>query len=235
MFQRKHAATLRERMREPRRFIQVVAGPRQVGKTTMVEQTLSDIEIPSVYLSADEPSLRDKAWLASGWERGRILAAKSSAGAILALDEIQKIPDWSETVKRLWDEDSSSGLPLKVILLGSAPLIIHHGLSDSLTGRFEVIRLSHWSFPEMRKAFDFSLEQYIFFGGYPGAASLISNLERWRSYLLNSLVETTISRDDKHYVIGASGRPCYVSTGLITGDKAEIIDGLREGDLIYGY
>ena len=111
------------------------------------------------------------------------------------LDEVQKLPGWSETVKRLWDEDSASGLDLQVVLLGSAPLLLQRGLSESLAGRFEVLPATHWSYTEMKAAFGFSLEDYLFFGAYPGAASLSGDPERWRRYVLDALVETTLSRD----------------------------------------
>ena len=195
-FERSHAGILVARLREPRRFLQVVAGARQVGKTTLVGQVLSRLEIPSVFTSADEPTVGDTAWLGAQWERGRLAAADTGkAGAVLVLDEVQKIPRWSETVKRLWDEDSRARRPLKVILLGSAPLLMQQGLTESLAGRFEVVHLPHWSFAEMRAAFGFSLEEYLYFGGYPGAAPLIKDPQRWRRYLLDALIETTISRD----------------------------------------
>ena len=114
---------------------------------------------------------------------------------MLVLDEIQKLPGWSETVKRLWDEDTAAGLQLKLVVLGSAPLLIARGLTESLAGRFEMIRLPHWSFAEMEIAFGWSLEQYVFFGGYPGAAPLVDDHARWARYILDALIETTISRD----------------------------------------
>jgi hypothetical protein len=195
-FQREYAATLAARLKEPRRLLQVVAGPRQVGKTTLVEQVLTGLKRPAVFVSADEPTLRDAAWLAAQWERARLAATTAGRrGAILALDEVQKIPGWSESVKRLWDEDTREHLPLSVVLLGSAPLLVQRGLSESLAGRFEILHLPHWSFAEMREAFGFSIEQYLFFGGYPGAAPLARDPARWRRYVLDALVETTISRD----------------------------------------
>jgi hypothetical protein len=196
LFQRDSAAVLAARLGEPRRFLQVVAGPRQVGKTTLVQQVLAEFDRPNVFVSADEPALRDAAWLAAQWERARLLAKDAGKrGAVLALDEVQKVPGWSETVKRLWDEDTRARLPLRVALLGSAPLLVQRGLSESLAGRFEILHLPHWSFAEMRTAFGYSLEQYLYFGGYPGAAPLADDPPRWRRYLLDALVETTISRD----------------------------------------
>jgi predicted AAA+ superfamily ATPase len=195
-FRRDHAAVLAGRLAEPRRFLQVVAGPRQVGKTTLVQQVMADSDRPQLFVTADEPALRDTAWLAAQWERARLLARDGGkGGALLALDEVQKIPGWSEAIKRLWDEDTRQRLPLRVVLLGSAPLLMQRGLSESLAGRFEVLRLPHWSLTEMRTAFGFTLEQYLYFGGYPGAAPLAKEPERWRRYLLDALIETTIARD----------------------------------------
>lgn len=196
VFQRDYAAVLATRLGEPRRFLHVVAGPRQVGKTTLVQQVLAQIDRPSIFVSADEPALRDSAWLAAQWARARLVAKDAGKrGAVLALDEVQKIPGWSESVKRLWDEDTRTRVPLRVVLLGSAPLLVQRGLAESLAGRFEILHLPHWSFAEMRAAFGCSLEQYIYFGGYPGAAPLMDDPLRWRRYLLDALVETTISRD----------------------------------------
>ncbi len=188
--------TLLNRAREPRRFIQVLAGPRQTGKTTLATQVAEAVGLPAHYASADEPALRDRAWLEAQWDIGRLQARGGErAGVLLILDEVQKIPGWSEIVKRLWDEDTRSRLRLKVLLLGSAPLLVQRGLSESLAGRFELIRVPHWSFLEMRKAFRWSLDQFVFYGGYPGAAPLIEDEQRWARYILDSLVETTISRD----------------------------------------
>jgi hypothetical protein len=195
-FVRGQAEILSARLTEPRRFLQFVAGARQVGKTTLVQQVLDRLDVPSVFVSADEPTVRDTAWLSAQWDRARVAASEAGkAGAVLALDEAQKISGWSETVKRLWDEDSRSRRPLTVVLLGSAPLLMQQGLTESLAGRFENLHLPHWSFAEMQAAFGFSLEQYLYFGGYPGAAPLVKDPQRWRRYLLDSLIETTIARD----------------------------------------
>jgi len=193
-FQRPQAAALAERLAEPRRFLQVVAGPRQVGKSTLVQQVTDQLGLPVRYVSADEPTLRGTDWISQQWEAAR-LEAKGKAGAVLVLDEVQKIPAWSETVKRLWDEDTRKRRPLRVVLLGSAPLLIAQGLTESLAGRFETLRLPHWSLSEMREAFGWSLEQYLYFGGYPGAAPLIKDPARWSRYIADSLIETSISRD----------------------------------------
>lgn len=193
-FRRPQGTVLAERLAEPRRFVQVVAGPRQVGKSTLVQQVTRELGIPVRYVSADEPTLRSTDWIGQQWEAAR-LEATGNAGAVLVLDEIQKIPVWSETVKRLWDEDTRRKRPLKVVLLGSAPLLIAHGLTESLAGRFETLRLPHWSYAEMRDAFDFTLDEYLYFGGYPGAAPLARDPVRWARYIADSLIETSIARD----------------------------------------
>lgn len=197
MYERDVLPTLAVRLAEPRRFIQVLAGPRQVGKTTVSEQVGRILEYPQHFATADEPGIKGSGWLATQWEVARDLAktSKERGGALLVLDEAQKIPGWSETVKRLWDEDTRSEIPLRVLVLGSAPLLVQAGLADSLAGRFEVIPVAHWSYKEMREAFGWNMDQYLFFGGYPGAAPLIHDRERWARYILDSLVETTLSRD----------------------------------------
>lgn len=195
-YRRPTGNVLATRIAEPRRFIQVIAGPRQAGKTTLVRQVLAVAGIPHRYASADEPSLRGRPWLEEQWNVARLLLDGDPSGdAILVLDEAQKILGWSETVKRLWDEDTAAGRDLKVVVLGSAPLLVQRGLTESLAGRFEIVHLSHWSFAEMHDAFGWDPDTYIFHGGYPGSAPLIEDPARWSRYILDALIETTISRD----------------------------------------
>ena len=195
-WQRPQAAILAARLREPRRFMQVVAGPRQAGKTTLVRSAVEASGLPARFASADEPALRGAGWIAQQWQAARLTAADAGKrGAVLVLDEIQKIPGWSESVKRLWDEDARQKSRLRVVVLGSAPLLIAQGLTESLAGRFELLRMPHWSFGEMRAAFGWSLHEYLFYGGYPGAAPLIVEPPRWARYVADALIETSISRD----------------------------------------
>ena len=196
MYSRPYGARLAKRLAEPRRFLQVVAGPRQAGKTTLVQQVVERSGAVARFASADEPPLRGRDWLEQQWEAARVAArGAGKRGTVLVLDEIQKIPAWSETVKHLWDEDSRAKCPLKVVLLGSAPLLIARGLTESLAGRFEIVHLPHWSYTEMREAFGWDVERYVFHGGYPGAAPLVGEPQRWARYIIDSLIETTISRD----------------------------------------
>ena len=195
-YYRPQVRELAGRLREPRRFIQVVAGSRQVGKTTLAGQAARLAGLPIRYASADEPTLRGVQWIEQQWEAARSFADEADAdGALLVLDEVQKVTGWSETVKRLWDLDTRTGRRLKAVLLGSAPLLVERGLSESLAGRFEMLRLPHWSFVEMRAAFGWSLDQYLFYGAYPGAAPLVRQPDRWARYVRDSLIEPIISRD----------------------------------------
>jgi len=207
------AQSLLARIQESRRHMQVVVGPRQVGKTTLVQWALRSSGLPTHYASADEPGSLSEGWLRQQWEIGRTQAGgaggtsrgvrKAAAqsrrhvakGAVLAIDEIQKLPNWSEQVKRLWDEDTSARRSLRVILLGSSPLLLQKGLTESLAGRFEALRVTHWSFEEMRRAFRFDLDKFLVFGGYPGAAPLVRDQARWAAYVRDSLVDTTINLD----------------------------------------
>ena len=231
-YQRPHAKTLTDRLNEPVRRIIIVAGPRQVGKTTLVRSTLQTRSRSSYrYFSVDEPrpsfseapsdpdnniidagiEKPDVAWLTRQWEEARIAAdeladrhadrladfsdAVDKPKFVLALDGVQKIPNWSEAVKGLWDADRRADWPMHVVLLVSAPWLMQRGLSESLAGRFELIRMTHWSFAEMNEAFDIDLPQYIYFGGYPGSAEYIDDQRRWASYVRGSLIELNISKD----------------------------------------
>jgi len=195
MFTRIQYGKLHPRLKEKRKFIQVLSGPRQCGKTTLACQVSSALKIETHFVTADSPVPYNSTWVEQQWETARVLAKKSSKGAIIILDEIQKVTGWSEVIKKLWDEDTAAKTNLKALILGSAPLLIQHGLTESLAGRFELVPLAHWSFSEMRDAFGWNLDQYIYFGGYPGPAKLIKDEERWSKYIHDSLIETTISRD----------------------------------------
>jgi len=196
MFKRSIYFTLAQRLQEPRQLIQVVTGPRQVGKTTMVQQVIGDTAMHCIYASADEPSFRGPDWIEQQWTIARVqIKTKALPEMVLILDEIQKMPQWSESIKRLWDEDSKNKCPLKLVLLGSAPLLIQQGLTESLAGRFEPISATHWTWQEMNQAFGWTIEQYIYFGGYPGSAHLINDEVRWKRYINDALIETSISKD----------------------------------------
>lgn len=196
MFERSELHVLKQRINEPRKFIQVVMGPRQVGKTTMVNQLFNQISLPGLFESADAIAAGNSSWLEQIWETARLqLKTQASNEFLLIIDEIQKISNWSEIVKKLWDEDSLNKVAIKVIILGSSRLLLQHGLTESLAGRFETIYLTHWTFSEMENAFGWDFNTYAWFGGYPGSAPLINDEDRWKKYIRDSLIETSISKD----------------------------------------
>jgi predicted AAA+ superfamily ATPase len=196
MHERPHLKDLTDRINEPRRFIQVIIGPRQVGKTTLVSQLVNKISLQYHFTSADSVPVSDSFWRRQ--QRGIARVKSNNAPGnefLLIIDEIQKIANWSEQIKLLWDTDTRENRNIKVILLGSSRLLLQEGLTESLAGRFETTYMGHWSFEEMHDAFGWSPDQYVWFGGYPGSAELISNENRWKAYVSNSLIETSISRD----------------------------------------
>lgn len=196
MFIRKQLFELQKRIQEKSHTIQVITGPRQVGKTTLASQLVERIKIPYNFISADAVPSSLSMWIEQQWETARIkLKNSNSESFLLIIDEIQKIHNWSEVVKKLYDRDRRNKTNLKVILLGSSTLMIAKGLTESLTGRFELIQLPHWSYSEMHEAFGLTPEQFVYFGSYPGSASFISDEKRWRDYILNSIIEPTISKD----------------------------------------
>jgi len=193
--QRIYFKELNNRINEPIRFIQVLAGPRQVGKTTLVRQILEKSKLPNNYHTADAIAAGDQNWLSLIWNEARLAQKLKGGKYILAIDEIQKVYQWSEKVKQLWDEDRANQQEIQVILLGSSKLLLQQGLTESLAGRFELIHIPHWRFTEMQEAFGFSEDEFAWFGAYPGAADLIKNEERWKKYIRESLIETAISKD----------------------------------------
>lgn len=194
MYERALVQTLRTRLLEPRRFIQIVMGPRQTGKTTAIKQAVTSLDMPCHIASADAATELGANWIDLEWRQARRLAGEGKP-AILVLDEVQKVKQWSEHVKALWDEDSWWNTSLLVVLSGSSSLLLKKGTSESLAGRFELLRSTHWSFREMRDAFGYELNDYLQYGGYPGAATLRPDRTRWLAYLRDSIIETTISRD----------------------------------------
>ncbi|MBQ6490664.1 MAG: ATP-binding protein, partial [Atopobiaceae bacterium] len=196
VFQRKIVEAVAARTREDDNpLIQVVAGPRQTGKSTAIAQALEKVDKPAHSASADDVIAPDVEWLRTEWQQARNLQRDSGKPTILVLDEVQKVRGWPNAVKGLWDADQRDRRSLKVVLSGSSSLLLRKGLEDSLKGRFEVLRSTHWSLAECREAFGFTLDDFLFFGGFPGAARLISDERRWRAYMRDSIIEPTISND----------------------------------------
>lgn len=218
-YERAQVGTLVERLRreQPRRIV-AVFGPRQSGKTTIVDQTLERIRrtstTPTLYCVTDDPgpptpagealvpsdgkqaSPRGPDWIVRNWDEARAHAERAG-NCVLVFDEIQEIPRWSSIVKGLWDADRGLTRRPQVVVLGSAPLRIQSGLTESLVGRFEPHLVPHWSLREMTEAFGFDLPRYLFFGGYPGVAgrAIEGGEEEWRRDVLLSCVRPTLDRD----------------------------------------
>lgn len=187
-YQREFVDRLGQRLLGPPQWIQVLVGPRQVGKTTGVRQLMAKISVPSHYASADDVLVSDRNWLLEQWQQALLLGN----GALLVIDEIQKIPNWPEIIKALWDGRPGA---LRVLLLGSSALQIQTGITESLAGRFELLRVHHWTFAELKAAFGYDLERYLVFGGYPGAVGLEGDPDRWYAYMKDSIIEAVIGKD----------------------------------------
>ncbi len=186
---------LRRRLRSGPNLLQVVVGPRQVGKTTALEQVMEAWPGGAHYASADLPAPPDAAWIGAQWAVAREQAARRRSSTLLVLDEVQKVPRWSEVVKAELDADRRKRRPIRVVVLGSAALLVARGASESLAGRFERHFVPHWSLDECRRAFRWDLDRWLYFGGYPGAAPLARTPARWIDYVRSSLIEPVVARD----------------------------------------
>lgn len=175
-----------------KKLIQIITGPRQVGKSTAAEMVGESWRGRVIYASADSPLPPGPEWLRHHWDTARRL---KSEGPLLIIDEVQKIRGWSEEVKQLWDEDVRKKEPLDVLLLGSSSLLLQQGLTESLSGRFFLHRMHHWQFLQMSSTFGIDLDRWLYFGGYPGAVSFMKNETLWKNYIRDSLIETVLSRD----------------------------------------
>ena len=196
MFKRVQFAELASRLSELRNKIQVISGSRQVGKSTMVKQVLQETDIPYMLVSADNVDHTNTAWIGESWATARARMKVAQAKEyLLVIDEVHKIDNWSEAVKKEWDEDTFNDLNMKVVILGSSRLLLKDGLTESLAGRYELIRMPHWSYSEMHEAFDLDIDQYIYYGGYPGGAMYIDDERRWRRYIKDSIVAPAIEKD----------------------------------------
>lgn len=195
-YKRHHLSILQSRMAEPRRRIQIVMGPRQVGKSTLVGQFTDGTDIPYDFFAADGVNRYDTSWIPARWQEARMrMDLHGDPEHILIIDEVQKILGWSEQVKKEWDADTRSRRNLKVILLGSSRILLEKGLNESLEGRFETLKMGFWEWPEMRDAFGFTLQQFVYFGGFPGLAPDIRDEDRWRNLMEDTIITPILTRD----------------------------------------
>lgn len=196
MYKRKHASILESRLKKPRKLIQIIAGPPQTGKTTMVKQVLVETMKRYLFVTVDEKSNKHASWIHDVWQQARqIMEFDNCPEYILAIDDIHKIDNWSEVVKMEWEADTAHGLNLKVVLLGSSRMLLKDGLTESLAGGYELIEMDYWSYAEMRDAFKFHVREYIYYGGYPGAAPYTHNQFRWSQYMTENVMKPAIFED----------------------------------------
>ena len=196
LYERQHLSILKSRMAEPRRRMQIIMGPRQVGKSTLVGQYVDGIDTPYDFFAADGVNREDTTWIPARWQEARMkMDLHGEKERILIIDEVQKIKTWSEQVKKEWDRDTREKRNLKVILLGSSRVLLQKGLDESLEGRFESLKMGYWEWHEMRDAFGFTIQQYIYFGGFPGLAPDIKDEDRWRDLMEGTIISPILTRD----------------------------------------
>lgn len=187
-YERPFVTQLEQRLIAENALIQVLIGPRQVGKTFGMRQLLARYPHNNIYANADDLLTSDRSWLLEQWQKAQLLGD----GTLLVIDEIQKVPNWSETLKGLWDK---SPFKLRVIVLGSSSIQLQSGLTESLAGRFELTRAYHWTYTELQQAFSYDLDRFLTFGGYPGSVAYEDDFDRWYTYLKDSIVESVIGKD----------------------------------------
>lgn len=196
MYKRAQQAELLLRLSEPRKTIQVLSGPRQVGKSTVLKQIVKEITVPYLLVSADDVSKDEQSWISEVWSRARAeMKILGSDEYLLIIDEVHKISNWSEAIKKEWDSDTFNDVNIKVVLSGSSRLLLKDGLTESLAGRYELIRMPHWSLQEMSDAFNIDVDHYVYYGGYPGSATFIHNENRWKKYIKDSIIAPAIESD----------------------------------------
>lgn len=196
MIQRSYFETIASRVNEPRKFLQIIEGPRQVGKSTLIKQVLKSTSLPWVHFTADNVPATRTAWISDCWATARNkLRMEHLPQLLLVIDEIQKLKNWGEVVKKEWDDDTFNDVPIKVVLLGSSRIRLEKGLSESLKGRYETIKMPNWTLKEIQEGFGMTTDEYIYFGSYPGAADLRHDLDRWQEYISSSIVDATINND----------------------------------------
>ena len=196
MFRRKNVDVLVSRLTEANNnLIQFIVGPRQTGKTTMFVQALEDVELSSHVVNADDVINPSVDWITTEWQQARNMFKAREERVVFVIDEVQKVPQWASVVKGLWDHDRREHIDVKPVLTGSSTLLLQRGLEESLMGRFELIRSTHWSLSECQQAFGYSMDDYLYLGGYPAVEMFRDDENRWRNYVRDAIIEPTLSRD----------------------------------------
>ncbi len=186
----KYIKDLSDKLSRYPHLVQVLIGPRQVGKTTSIIAFLKQHYADGFhYYNSEEHFQSSNQWVQECWYKAQ------KQNKVLVIDEVQKIPDWAQVIKAMWDQQQLSGRKIKCIVLGSSSLSIQKGLSESLAGRFMLTQAFHWNYTESKEGYNLSWEEYLEIGGYPGAYPMRENLSDWQNYVKNSLVQAVIEKD----------------------------------------
>lgn len=190
--------TLLRRISEPApSLIQLLVGPRQVGKTTLLLELADTLGPQAIYVACDTPEASLPGWRDRLWQRVREQAARSKA--TLLLDEIQAVSGWSAWLKSCMDQVKRQRVPLHIVATGSSSLRLGAGARESMAGRFERHVLPQWSARNLHELLDVPANEaparLVALGGYPGAVRFWNDPDRWRSYIRDAIIEPAIGRD----------------------------------------
>lgn len=198
-FLRPMTRELLKRLGEGAALPQIVIGPRQIGKTTAIGQTVGSLSgkgFAAVLADADAMAAPPEKWVVEHWRKAHALAGTGKP-TILAFDELQKVPGWSEIVKREFDvsQRSNAGPRPRIVISGSSALLVSKGMRESMAGRFELIRFPHWGLAEERAAFAVDIETHVALGGYPRRREFLPDTGRFLDYVRDSIIESVLSKD----------------------------------------
>lgn len=219
-------AWLRQRLDEPAPGrIQLVTGPRQVGKTTLLLDLAAQYGEAAMYTAADAPEAGVPGYWDRFWAGAESRAERGTT--IVLLDEIHLLPDWASSLKASWDRFRRRHLPIHIVATGSSGLRVTQGSRESLAGRFERIVFAHWSAAALASTFNVptaeAVRQSVLFGTYPGAWDLARDEARWRAYIRDAIIEPAIGRDV--LALGQVRRPGLLRQvfAVAVGSPAEIV------------
>lgn len=190
---------LERRLAEPAPSrIQLLTGPRQVGKTTLLLELARRLGDRAIYAAGDAP----ESGIAGFWERLWGRAEETAAAgrtAVVLLDEVQHVPGWATRLKGEWDRIRRKRLPIHVAATGSSALRLGAGSGESLAGRFERVTLAHWSAGALADAFGVdsaaAASLVVRTGAYPGAFPLRDDAPRWSAYVRDAILEPALTKD----------------------------------------
>jgi predicted AAA+ superfamily ATPase len=216
-----------ERLRAPAPGrIQLLSGPRQVGKTTLLLELAEELGAAALYAPADAPEAVLPGFWERLWDQAEEVAGKAGRAVVL-LDEAHLVPDWAGRLKGVWDRLRRKKLPIQIVATGSSALRLASGSRESLAGRFERITLTHWSAASLAQVFKLSPEvaalTIVEEGSYPGAFELRSDRARWSAYLRDAIVGPAIGRDI--LALAAVRRPALLRQvfGACASSPAQIV------------